>query len=145
MTQTGAVVFNVEQDPDAGDIAFLDDRLTAFTIAMSGHDDARPLAIFVRDDDGRIVAGIHGWTWGRCCELISLWVEEERRGRGVGRALLAAAEQEAGRRQCLQVVLFTHAMQAPRLYLDTGYELVGAVDDYPAGNAAYWLRKHLES
>src|SRR5947207_1211671 len=78
-----------------GDIAVLDDRLSAFTIAESGHDDVRPVAVFARDGDGNVVAGIHGWTWGQCCELVTLWVEEPCRGKGIARTLLGAAEQEA--------------------------------------------------
>jgi hypothetical protein len=42
------------------------------------------------------------------------------------------------------VVLLTHAVQAPGLYTSSGYELVGQVDDYPAGSAAYWFRKRLD-
>jgi GNAT superfamily N-acetyltransferase len=55
------------------------------------------LAIFVRDD-GTVVAGISGWTWGDCCELQSLWVEPSLRGRGLATRLIAAAEAEAAPR-----------------------------------------------
>jgi GNAT superfamily N-acetyltransferase len=140
---TGGIELTVDDDPDAADIAFLDDRLTSFTLAASGHDDPRPLAVMARDRAGHMIGGIHGSTWGGCCELISLWVDEDQRGHGMGRALLAAAEDEARRRACTQVVLFTHDFQAPRLYFDTGYELVGTVDGYPAGGAAHWFRKPL--
>jgi ribosomal protein S18 acetylase RimI-like enzyme len=135
-------VLRVEDDPDADDIAWLDDQLTAFTLAATRHAEIRPLAVIVRDGD-RLAGGIHGWSWGGCCELVSLWVEESRRGRGLGRALLLEAEAEARRRECIQLVLFTHAEQAPQLYLALGYQVVGAVEDYPAGSAAYWFRKAL--
>jgi GNAT superfamily N-acetyltransferase len=65
------------------------------------------------------------------------------RGRGIGRALLRAAEDRARERGCRQVVLFTHAFQTPGLYVHSGYDLVGEVEDYPAGSAAYWFRKRL--
>ena len=83
----------------------------------------------------------------RCCdvELVSLWVSEPMRGRGLGRALLTAAEDRARARGCHQVVLFTHAFQTPKLYLDSGYDVVGEVEDYPAGSAAYWFRKRLDT
>jgi ribosomal protein S18 acetylase RimI-like enzyme len=142
MTADG-IVLDVDDDPTAADVARLDDGLAAFTVAAAGHEPPEPLAVFARND-GVVAGGIHGWTWGSCCELVSLWVSEPLRHRGVGRALLAAAEAAAERRGCRQVVLFTHGVQAPRLYTGTGYQLVGEVEDYPAGSTAYWFRKRLD-
>ena len=137
-------MLRVEDDPDPADVAALDDRLNAFTVRVTGHDDARPLAVMARTATGDLTGGIHGWTWGGCCELVSLWVDEPQRGHGVGRALLAHAEEAARRRGCTQVVLFTHADQAPALYRESGYELVATVEGYPAGSAAHWFRKPLQ-
>jgi GNAT superfamily N-acetyltransferase len=134
----------VEDDPADADIAAVDDALAAFTVAAAGHDEPKPLAVFARCDD-TVVGGIHGWTWGGCCELVSLWVDEPMRGRGLGRALLTAAEDRARARGCHQVVLFTHAFQTPGLYTRSGYDIVGAVEDYPAHSAAYWFRKRLDT
>jgi ribosomal protein S18 acetylase RimI-like enzyme len=134
---------DVEDHPTDDDIAVVDDALDAFTMA-AGHGTPRPLAVFARRG-GSIVAGIHGWTWGGCCELVTLWVSEPMRGRGLGRDLLTAAEDRARARGCHQVVLFTHAFQTPDLYIGSGYDVVGEVDDYPAGSAAYWLRKRLDT
>jgi GNAT superfamily N-acetyltransferase len=136
-------VLQVEDDPAADDIAAVDDALATFTVNAAGHGAPRPLAVFARRGDG-IVGGIHGWTWGGCCELASLWVNEPMRGRGLGRALLTAAEDQARARGCHQVVLFTHSFQTPALYLGSGYDVVGEVEDYPAGSAAYWFRKRLD-
>jgi GNAT superfamily N-acetyltransferase len=137
------VVISVEDDPVEDDVAALDDRLAAFTIGVAGHAPPQPLGVFAREQ-GSLVAGIHGWTWGGCCELVTLWVDEPLRGRGLGRALLEAAEARARTRGCRQVVLLTHAVQAPGLYTGSGYSLVGEVDGYPAGSAAHWFRKRLD-
>lgn len=135
---------DVEDEPDDDDIAAVDDALEAFTVTAAGHGAPRPLAVFARR--GRtIVAGVHGWTWGGCCELVSLWVYQPARGRGLGRALLAAAEDRARARGCHQVVLFTHGFQTPGVYRESGYDLVGEVEDYPSGSAAYWFRKRLDT
>ena len=100
------------------------------------------LAIFVREE-GRIVAGVSGWTWGDCCELTSLWVDPTLRGRWLGPRLLAAAEAEAAARGCTQTVHFTFDFQARRLYEWAGYELVGRVEGFPSGADALWYRKRL--
>jgi len=133
----------LEDDPAAEDVDAVDDGVAAFTIGAAGHGPPRPLAVFARQH-GTVAAGIHGWTWGGCCELVALWVSEPLRHRGLGRALLAAAEDGARARGCGQVVLLTHAVQAPGLYARAGYELVGRVDGYPAGSAALWFRKWLD-
>ena len=59
-----------------------------------------------------------------------MWVEPGRRGFGLGRDLLAAAEHEAVRRDCALMVAFTHQHQAPGFYARCGYQLVGRVDGY---------------
>jgi GNAT superfamily N-acetyltransferase len=138
----------VEDDPDPRDVATIEAKLTAATARATGHADETQLAVFVRDDDGTVVGGIYGWTWGGTCELQHLWVDETRRGAGIGRALIDAAEAEAVRRGCDQVVLLTHAAHAGpegEVWRRRGYELVGRVDDYPRGDAALWLRKALTS
>lgn len=138
----------VETDPDPADVARLDALVAQHNAAATGRvgEPESQLAIFVRDDDGTMVAGVYGWTWGGCCEVQHLWVDEARRGEGLGTRLLDEVEAEAARRGCRQVVLFTHAANAGadgQRYPRRGYELVGRVDDYPVGDAALWYRKHL--
>jgi GNAT superfamily N-acetyltransferase len=43
------------------------------------------------------------------------WVEESQRQRGLGTKLFQAAEQEAQRRGCTQIVPMTFSFQAPVL------------------------------
>lgn len=108
-----------------------------------GLGDEAELAIFVREA-GRIVAGVSGWTWGDGCELQSLWVEPNLRGRWLGPRLVAAAEAEAAARGCTQTIHFTYDFQARRLYEWAGYERVGRVEDFPSGADALWYRKRLD-
>jgi GNAT superfamily N-acetyltransferase len=138
----------VEDDPDPGDVALLEARVAEQNANATGHagEDERQLAIFVKDADGVIRAGVYGLTWGGCCELLHLWVQPAERGHGIGTRLLDAAEAEATRRGCRQIVLFTHAANSGRdggRYTRRGYEQVGRVDDYPVGDAALWFRKTL--
>jgi GNAT superfamily N-acetyltransferase len=138
----------VEDDPDPEELATLETRLAEATAAATGHsrDGERQLAVLARAEDGTLVGGVSGWTWGGTCELLHLWVDETARGEGLGTRLLDAAEAEAARRGCHQVVLFTHAVHAghdEQRYPRRGYELVGRIDGYPAGDAALWYRKRL--
>jgi ribosomal protein S18 acetylase RimI-like enzyme len=133
----------IDSDPARADIRFLTDRIDEFNFAATGIHDGRDFAAFVRDAAGQVVAGIYGWTWGGCCDVRYLWVREDLRRLGHGRALLAAAEQEARARGCRQVVLETHSFQAPDFYRKYGYEVVSAYEEYPAGHRKYHLRKRL--
>lgn len=134
--------FHVEEDPDPLDLEYLETQIRREASAAMGLGNERELAIFVRDA-GKIVAGISGWTWGDCCELQSLWVEPSLSGRWLGSRLLAAAEAEAAARGCTQTVHFAWGFQARVLYERAGYELVGRVEDFPAGTDVRWYRKDL--
>ena len=134
--------FHVEDDPDPLDLEFLERQIRLEASLATGLGEEAELAIFVRES-GAVVAGVSGWTWGECCELQSLWVEPSRRGRWLGSRLLAAAEAEAAARGCTQTVHFTYDFQAGRLYERNGYELVGRVEDFPAGASVLWYRKRL--
>jgi len=111
----------------------LEDRLVGFNFRATGIYDGELLNASVTDETGRIVAGVSGHTWGRCCQISRLWVHESRRGAGLGTALMQAAEQEAVRRGCRQIVLSTHSFQAPRFYEKLGFGRLAAIPDYPQG------------
>ena len=133
----------IEDEPSREDVALLDERLYEFNAAASGVDDGRWLAIFVRDDGGTIVAGMHGWTWGGTGFVQAIWVHEKLRGRGLGSRLLAAAEAEAARRGCHQMHLDTHRYQAPDFYRRHGYEVIGELPGWPGDGVRIFLRKRL--
>jgi GNAT superfamily N-acetyltransferase len=133
----------LENRPDPDAVRFLEDRINEFNVEATGIRDGGVLAHFVRGEDGEIVAGIYGWTWGGCCEIRYLWVHPERRGEGIGSRLLQAAEAEAAARGCSQVILDTHSFQAPEFYRRNGYDVVGEVEGYPRGHSKLYLRKRL--
>jgi GNAT superfamily N-acetyltransferase len=140
--RTSELVVNTEPTPD--EVQYLEDRLYEFNSAATGITDGEWLAIFVRDDKDRIVAGICGNTWGGSLEIRQLWVDEARRKQGLGTRLFVAAEQEARRRECRQILLTTFTFQAPGFYAKHGFEVLAAVDDHPRGYQHLLLRKRLE-
>jgi ribosomal protein S18 acetylase RimI-like enzyme len=135
----------IEDHPDPRDVAFLDDQINAYNIAVTGIDDWRALAIFVRGAGGQIVAGVSGGTWAGYLEIKDLWVHEDLRGQGLGRRLLAAAEREARGRGCAQVLLDTHDFQAIEFYKKQGYTVFGTFEGIGGRYTRYYLRKNLVS
>ena len=123
--------------------ALLVERIYEFNSKATGYFDGQLLGGRLRNDQGEIIAAFNGHTWGGCCVIAHLWVHESARGRGIGRALLHAAEQEARRRGCEQVVLSTHSFQAPAFYRRLGYEKQAEIRDDPKGYASIVYAKRL--
>ena len=133
----------IETQPTAEQIQYLEDRLYEFNVQATGINDGDYLAIFERDANGRITAGLCGTTWGGCLEIRQLWVDAPLRGAGMGSRMLAAAEAEARLRGCEQILLSTFSFQAPDFYARFGFEVQSVVTDYPRGHRSLQLLKRL--
>lgn len=133
----------VTTKPHPADLARMAERIYEFNVAATGIDDGTDWAAFVRDDLGRIVAGITGTLWGDAAEVHVVWVAEERRGEGLGTRLLATVENHVRRYGGRHVFLSTHTFQAAPFYERRGYERTGTWDDYPRGHGQVFLHKSL--
>ena len=133
----------IELAPREEELRVVRDGLRAFTDAIAGPINARPLAVFVRDADGRVLGGLDGelrWTW---LYVGYLWLPEPLRGRGLGSALLARAEARARELGATGAYLDTLEFQAIGFYRRRGYEVYGVLDDFPPGSRRFHLRKRL--
>jgi predicted N-acetyltransferase YhbS len=74
-----------------------------------------------------------------------LWVAEERRGEGLGGALLRAFEKNAIDKRCKIAFLSSHSFQSPGFYKHMGYEELARIEDYPAGHDDFFFAKRLAS
>ena len=139
-----ALSLTVEDAPHEADIRFVEERIIAYNVAATGYDDYRPLALFVRDDQGAIIAGLTGFTWGGTLKIELLWVHETLRGQGYASRLMDSAEREAVARGCRQAALDTHSFQAPDFYPRLGYVRCGLAEDWPFGYKQIYFQKRLE-
>ena len=129
---------------DAPDVeAFLTERIVEFNARATGYFDAASFSATQQDEDGVIRAGISGYTWGGCCYVSYLWIDERERGRGLGSALLLAAEEHARAKRCVMMLLSSHSFQAPGFYERHGYERQAVIHDHPVGYTSVFLMKRL--
>ena len=139
----GELSFAVTDHPSPEEVAFIEDELVAFNVAKSRPYDRRPLHVFLRDAQGRTIGGITGetnWDW---LYVDCFWLPDDLRGEGWGARLLEAAAEEARKRGCRHVFLWSFSFQAPGFYEKLGYRLFGVLDDRPPGEKQFWLRKDL--
>lgn len=134
---------HIDTSPSSEAIEELRDGLIGYNVSRHGYEDVHRAAIFVRNVDGSLGAGVYSYMWGGCCEIDLLWVSEERRGEGLGARLMAAVEDEARRIGCSKLILDTFGFQAPRFYEKLGFVVTGTIEDFPEGHTHYQLVKVL--
>ena len=135
----------VEQEPAETVRAAVLDGLRAFNRQRAEAPDFRPLTLAARDAGGALIGGLVGETGWRWLHVDLLWIADSHRGRGIGRALLAKAEEEARVRGCRPVYLDTFDFQARPFYERLGYSVFGVQEDYPPGHRRFYLAKPLTS
>jgi GNAT superfamily N-acetyltransferase len=136
------VVVRFASPSEAQDI---ESRLQAFNASHIGHHTAQPLKL-VAYEHGHLIGGLLGQTCLEWLQVDMLWVKEERRGLGVGRSLLAAAEAQARDRHCHDAFLDTFDWQAEPFYRRQGYESFAQLEDCPSrGHIRTYMRKSLIS
>lgn len=91
-----------------------------------------------------VIGGLFAETQLAWLRIAIMAVSPEWRSQGVGAALLQAAEQEAVGRGCRQVYVDTMEYQAPRFYLERGFQIVGEIPDWDSqGHRKLYLTKSL--
>ena len=137
-----SIVFDVGEAPETH--AFLAERIYEFNAKATEYVDGESFSATHRDESDVIRAGICGYTWSGCCYVSYLWVHASVRGRGLGTALLDAAEKHATLKGCQLMFLTTHTFQAPGFYERMGYEQRARVEDHPPGHASLVFAKRLQ-
>jgi len=117
--------------------------LDGYNLAAAPLHDVRPLACHARGDDGTVIGGLIGRTWGDCAELQQLWVHESWRGQGLGSALLARFEAMAASRGCGLGYLYTFSFQAPGFYRRHGWTTAHTLAGYAPGIEKHTMTKRL--
>ncbi|NIK68021.1 MULTISPECIES: GNAT family N-acetyltransferase [unclassified Paenibacillus] len=95
----------------------------------------------LKDENGSIIGGMLStlcWNW---IEVEILWIDDSKRGNGLGTQLLSRIEQIAREKGCTFIKLNTFSFQAPLFYLKHGYVQVAVFEEAPIGSNHYYFKK----
>jgi GNAT superfamily N-acetyltransferase len=131
-----------KEKPTQDDVRAIAAPLQQFNLDSGPPPRYKSVALAV-ESGGQILGGL----WGQCAydwlHVEYLVVPAALRRQGLGRKLLAQAEQIAAAHGCIGVWLDTLAFQALPFYEKLGYHRFGQIDDQPPGSPHYFLKKRL--
>ena len=132
-----------EREPNPADLEIVKQGLYAFNMRTMHDEHFLDIAIFLRDEANAIQGGILGTVWANWFHLEFLWIDEAYRHQGYGDQLFDAAEAEARAFGGISAYVETFSFQARPFYERHGYQVVGAINNYPTGQTYYLLSKSL--
>ena len=135
--------FDATDEPDAATKDAIHAILLAYNREHFETLDEREFAITARDDDGTVIGGIYGTTFGQWLEIAVLAVAPGHRRQGLGSGLLRQAERLGTDRGCRHALLNTFGFQGRDFYPRYGYRQIGAIEGYPLRGTMHWFVKDL--
>lgn len=134
----------ITEDGNEKDIEEIFELLKEYNLTNREESKNVPIGIFYEDENKKKLAGLTGETFGNWLCIHYLFVDEHFRGKGLGSAILKAAENEAKKRGCKYSFADTFSFQAPEFYKKHGYNEVFRLDEYPYSGKRYYYTKALE-
>ncbi|TDK39037.1 GNAT family N-acetyltransferase [Rhizobium deserti] len=134
---------DLTSEPSPEELAVIADGLTVFNEGEVGASERLPLAVLIRDEEGRTIGGLSGYTsWGWLFTQL-LFIPEVLRGQAMAARLLDRAEGEARRRGCHGAWIDTFNPVALAAYKRQGYEVFGELPGFVGGRTRTFLKKPL--
>ena len=133
----------VLENPDQELITYLDKKIADFNWANWEVNERLPLAVQLKDEQGEIIAGAAGRTFGYWLLINTLWVSDNLRGQNVGSKILMEIETAAKQRGCVKCLLDTLNFQAMPFYEKHGYKTQWIQQGYPKTGCKYFMVKEL--
>jgi GNAT superfamily N-acetyltransferase len=119
------------------------ERLLRFNQERAGPFHDVRLVLTARGAANELFGGLVGLGFWNGLFIDLLWVDEPARRRGIGTALMRAAESEARERGWQVCFLSSWTFQAPGFYRRLGYEPFGELKGMPPGHSRTWFAKWL--
>jgi len=128
-------------EPNQNLINFFDNKIAEFNWANWEVSERKHLAVQLKNDNGRIIAGSVARSFGDWLQLKTLWVSEELRGQNIGSKILNQIEAIGKERGCVKCFVDTLDFQAMPFYKKHGYKTVWVQEGYPKTGCRYYMVK----
>lgn len=135
--------FRISTDGNTEDINEIKTLLEAYNTSKGAKADKTPICVYYEDDNGKKLAGLTGNAFGNWFFIDFLFVDEALRGQGMGKKIIALAEEEAVRQGCKYAFVSTNAFQAPEFYIKQGYKVAFTIKEFPVNGQRFYYTKEL--
>ncbi|MEJ0063218.1 MAG: GNAT family N-acetyltransferase [Alphaproteobacteria bacterium] len=104
----------------------------------------KDFAVLDHDPAGEIRGAVYvayqapGWGF-----IKLIWVKENERRRGLGQKLMKTMEEEAAKRECRSIYLWTYDFEAPEFYEKLGYTRYAVLEDFIPGHQRLGFMKRI--
>lgn len=141
------IIRPVDEEAAGSVIQDIERRLLSSLASINTQSTNTSILFEANDDLGERVGGIAGSTSYGWLLVKLLWVRDDQRRRGVGRRLMAIAEEKARAVGCHSAWLDTSNAHAHAFYLKLGYRDFGLLKNGPGrspeGHSRWFMMRHL--
>lgn len=131
----------VSSFPSQEDRDFLTQGLYQEALKKKGMRPIHRFGFFLKNEEGKTVGGIDGFSYYGCLYVDQLYIEEPYRRQGWGRKLLEVAEAFGYDQKCKMFTVTTMDWEAREFYEKSGYSLEFSRAGYENDSVMYCLRK----
>jgi len=141
------IIFEYFTDPGLEIQEFLWSKLQEYSLSRLKNPEMEETVsfCFTAKEGDQIIGGMLGVIFFKGLNIQCLWVDENFRKKGLGLKFLEKAEALAKEKNCTLIFLYSFSFQAPFFYIKAGFDVVGTIEDYPAGSNCYFLKKKMQS
>jgi GNAT superfamily N-acetyltransferase len=131
------------ENPEENAWGIIGRGVATYNKQQAGDNKFQRVCFALQTPDEEIVGGVLGEVYFGWLYVDLLWVKDDLRGKGYGYRLMDLLEDEARKLGARNAYLDTFSFQAPDFYKRQGYQVFGALQDFPPGHQRYFLTKKL--
>jgi GNAT superfamily N-acetyltransferase len=127
--------------PKSSDLGFITQKINN---EIQGFGSANPFAFFIRDAEGKIIAGCNGSIIFGCIYTDQLWVDKAYRKTGLGTKLMNAIHEYGHTNGCKMATVATMSFQGAKVFYEKlGYRVDFARYGYARDSSCIFLKRDL--
>jgi GNAT superfamily N-acetyltransferase len=130
----------IESELSNENLKIIEDGLRQFNLSKTSEENI-PISILLKSDDDKIIGGLQGNHNAEWLYINALWVDSIHRGKGYGKQMMLAVEEEVLKRGVTKSYLQT--VHSLGFYQKLGYEIFGVIENSPTGFNMYYVKKSL--